>query len=277
MRSTNIQLLNPQRSCSTSIFTGFTEIWDFTYPMTPGSMIMEAAVSCVDGFDVLSRAEMPPDAANSTTIPPFVGPDAVKGRMLYILGFFQAAAGYGMTLGYPTDPEALFSGNVNVFNAVYNPQTGLLTGIQDTADAEFPNVSNNVHGQVRQPRLQGQRDPVPAAELLERRGITPTLPMPVSFWNVGDANACGTWPTNPPGSPSNGAMAPFYDLEWSEDQTTARRRRAVYPGNIGTQTAAITGQTVTERAAVRTSTGRACSRSPTCTRRGRRRSPGTRS
>ena len=244
MRSTNIQLLNPHTKVFSSIFTGFTEIWDFTYPMTPGSMIMEAAVSCVDGFDVLSRAEMPPDAANTTTIPPFVGLDAVKGRMLYILGFFQAAAGYGMTLGYPTDPRALFSGNVNVFNAVYNPQTGLLTGIQDTADAEFPNVSNTFMDKWGNLAFRGRATRFKPQNYWLGAGVTPTLQMPVSFWNVGDANACATWPTNPPGSPSNGAMAPFYDLEWSEDQTLLVNAAQAYPGNIGTTTAAITDQTV---------------------------------
>jgi hypothetical protein len=73
----------------------------------------------------------------------------------------------------------------------------------------------------------------------------PTLVAPISFWNVGDANACATWPTNPPGSPSAGAMAPFADLAWSLDQTKLIDAAQVYPGNIGTATSAITKQTVT--------------------------------
>ncbi len=243
MRSVNFQLEDQGTHTFRSIFTGFTEIWDFTYPMTPSEAIIQAGLQCVDGFDSLSRAEMPPDASNTTTIPPYVGLDAVRGRMLFILGLFAGPPYSG--LGFPTDTDALFSGNVNILGAVYNPQTGLLTGIQDTADAEFPNVSNvfmdkwgNLAFRGRGTRFRPfdyTNDPAPA-----------TLAAPVSIWNVGDANACATWPTNPPGSPAvNGAMAPFYDLAWSEDQTLLVNAAQVYPINIPTQQSAITDQTVT--------------------------------
>ena len=238
MRAVNFQLLNPHTEQYGNLFTGFTETWDFTYPMTPGSMLMEAAVSCVDGFDALNRAEMPPDKANTTTIPPFVGLDAVKGRMLYILSFFAGAPYSGDS--FPTDPGAIFSGNVNVFNAIYNPQTSLLTGIQDTADAEFPNVSNTFMDKFGNLAFRGRATRF-TPEQYSTFGV-PTVGQPISFWNVGDANACDTWPTNPPGSPTSQAMAPFNDLAWDLDQTTLVNACECYPGNIGTQTSAVTDQ-----------------------------------
>lgn len=250
MRSVNIQMLDYGTNQFRSIFTGFTETWDFTYPATPAAVIAQAAVSCVDGFDALQRAEMPPDAANTTTIPPFVGLDAVKGRIFYILSFFSAIGQYAVvTNGYPTDPQAIFSGNVNVLSAVYNPQTGLLTGMQDTGDAEFPNLNQlfmdkwgNVAFRGRGPRFKPQNYTVQPSP--------PTLQMPITFWNVGDANACATWPTNPPGSPSSGAMVPFNDPSWDIDQTRFVNAAQVYPGNIGTQQSAITNQTATNGVAI---------------------------
>jgi hypothetical protein len=238
MRSVNYQLLNPVDKSWHSLFTGFTETWDFTYPATPAATIMQAALTCVDGFDALNRAELPPDNQNTTTIPPFVGLDAVKGRMFYILSFFAGPPYSGN--GYPTDPAAIFSGNVNVFNAVYNPQTTLLTALQDTGDAEFPNVSNTFMDKFGNIAFRGRGPMFLPDAYYNASG--PTVLQPVTFWNVGDANACSTWPTNPPNSPVNTALAPFNDLGWDRDQTTLVNACEAYPGNIGTQTAALTDQ-----------------------------------
>ena len=240
MRAVNFALMNPVDQSQNSLFTGFTEIWDFTYPGTPSAVIMEAAVHCVDGFDALNRAEFSPDNTNRTTIPTFVGADAVAGRMLYILSFFSGAPYSGDS--FPTDTDALFSGNVDVFDAIYNPQTSLLTGIQDTADAEFPNVSNTFMDKFGNLAFRGRATRFIPENYWNGAGNAPTLAKPISFWNVGDANACAAWPTNPPGSPSDGAMAPFNDLGWDLDQTTLVNACECYPGNIGTQTAAITDQ-----------------------------------
>lgn len=238
MRAVNFQLENPVDSSYGNLFTGFTETWSFGFPATPSTAIMLATVSCVDGFDALNRAELPPDAANSTTIPPFVGLNAVQGRMLYILSFF-AGAPYGPN-GFPTDPGAIFSGNVNVFNAIYNAQTSLLTPIQDTADAEFPNISNVFMDKFGNLAFRGRATRF-TPENYSTFGV-PTLAEPISFWNVGDAGACGAWPTNPPNSPTTHALAPINDLVWDLDQTQIVNACECYPGNIGTQTASLTAQ-----------------------------------
>jgi hypothetical protein len=248
MRAANFELYNPVDKSQNSLFTGFTEIWDFGYPATPAAVIMDATVHCVDAFDALQRAELPPDKTNRTRIPPFVGADAVAARMIYILFHFAAAPYSGNA--FPTDTDALFSGNVNVFDAFYNPQTSLLTAIQDTADAEFPNIANTFIDKRGNLAFRGRATRFIPENYWNGAGHAATLAKPIQFWNVGDANACSTWPTNPPSSPSGGAMAPFNDLTWDLDQTSMVNACECYPGNIGTQTSAVTNQLRTNGASI---------------------------
>jgi hypothetical protein len=233
MRQVNIQLQNPVNNFFYNIFTGFTESWDYTYPATPASVIMQAVVNCVDGFDSLARAELPPDPTGTTTIPPFVGAGAIAQRIAYILNFFTATYGYGMVTSYPTDFGAVFSGNVNTLGSVYNPQTSLLTALMDTADAESGGIANNLfmdkYGNVAFRGRAARFQP----EDFQNVG-PPTLSKPITFWTVGDAGAAATLAN----------CAPYFDIEWAEDDTRLINAATCYPG--GSYNAAqINGQVVT--------------------------------
>ena len=247
MRLVNIQLLNPVNQESYSLFTGFTESWDYSYPATPSNVLTNAAVSCVDGFDALSRAELPVDNSGSFPVPAFgvgTGPGAafpIAGRIAYILSYFSAAPFTGN--GFPTNINALFSGNVIVLDAVYNPQTAMLTAIQDTADAELPNGSNVFMDKFGNLAFRGRGARFTPAQYSRTNGgqadlsLPPTVEQPIQFWNVGDYNAAETFTAL--------NIVPFTDYQWDLDQTNLVNACQCYPGGYDTQTGVINGQLVT--------------------------------
>ena len=232
MRQVSIAMQNPVNNLFYPLFTGFTETWNYTYPLTPGSTLMQLVVSCVDGFDPLTRAMLPPDVSGTTTFAAVAGTAAVAARIQAVLAYFSMTPYSGNA--YRTDPAAVFSGNVNLLSAVYNAQTSLLTAMQDAANAESGGIANNLfmdkYGNVdfrgRATRFTPQN--------FENVG-PPTLAKPITFWKVGDAGAASTI----------SGCAPYHDIEWAMDDTKLINAAQFYPG--GTYTAAqINGQLVTE-------------------------------
>lgn len=223
LRQVSMALQNPVNNLFYPLFTGFTESWEYTYPMTPSAALTEVVVNCVDGFDALGRANLPVSPDGSFRVPPFVGANAVKFRIQYILQQFDAGP-FSAGQGYPTDYAALYSGNVNTLGAVYNGQTSFLAAIMDTADAESGGLANNVfmdkYGNVAF-RGRGARFTPQAYENVG----APTLSLPITFWTVGDENAANSI-TN---------CAPIFDIEWDEDDTRLINNAWVYPGGINNQ------------------------------------------
>ena len=218
MRQVTVGLQNPVNKLFYPIFTGFTEAWTYTFPDTPSSRIYDATVACVDGFDALSRANIPVDNSGSSIIPPFSGLGSVSWRIQYILSFFTQTPYSGQ--GYPTDTAALFSGNVNVLGAVYNAQTSFLTAIMDTADAESGGLANNLFmdrsGNVAFRGRAARFTP----EVYSPGGATPSTP-PINFWNAGDIGAANTL----------SGCAPIYDIQWDLDDAYLINAAQVYPGS----------------------------------------------
>lgn len=236
MRQVSIQIQNPVDGLFYNLFTGFTEKWDYTYPVTPSNVLTNAAVSCVDGFEPLSRAMLPPDPSGTTTFAPINGEGAVAARILAVLAYFSQTP-YGGS-GYPTDPAAIYSGNVNILSAVYNGQTSLLTAILDAADAESGGIANNVFmGKDGNLNFRGRATRF-TPENFENVG-PPTLAKPITFWKCGDFNAAESM-TN---------VAPIHDIEWGPDQENLVNAAQVYPGGTFTQQQ-INGQLVTNNTSV---------------------------
>lgn len=231
MRQINFQIQNPVNNLFYSLFKGFTESWYYTFPDPQNNRIMEVTVAAVDGFDALARAELPPDNTGITPFAPIVGLGAVAARIQAVLGYFSATPYSGN--GYPTDPAALFTGNVNILGAAYNAQTSLLTAILDAANAESGGIANNVfmdklgnlNFRGRATRFRPQN--------FQNVGA-PTLAKPITFWKVGDAGAAQTI----------SACAPFHDIEWGMDETKLINAATVYPGGIY-NASTINGQLVT--------------------------------
>jgi len=232
MRQVNIQLQNPVNNAFYSLFTGFTESWDYSFPDPQNSRFMEVTVNCVDGFDPLSRAMLPPDNSGTTTFAPIKGISAVAARIQAALAYFAMAPYAGN--GYPTDPLAIFSGNVELLSAVYNAQTSLLTVIMDAAEAESGGLANNVFmDKFGNLNFRGRATRF-KPQIFQNVG-TPTLSFPITFWKVGDANAASTI----------SACVPYQNIQWAMDDTKLINAAQVYPG--GTYTASqINGQMVSQ-------------------------------
>jgi hypothetical protein len=187
-----ILAVNPVSSVTEVIFTGFVESWDYVLDQTERWMIL--TINLTDAFELLARAETVPDSSGTTIL----AADLVEDRIRGVLADY----------GWPSDKELIFSGNVHLQETVYNPQTSLLSVLQDCADAELPNAANifmDKWGQVAFrgrfsrliPQIYGPRD----------GGLTPPSGhKAINFWEVGDIQAAETF-----------GIAPIAEIEWILD------------------------------------------------------------
>jgi hypothetical protein len=146
-----VSLFNPVNETWHTLYRGYIEAWHYRLGALRDHMELE--LQLVDGFAILSRAELR------------VGIDGV---LPLPEEFAKGNIGYGETEGFTTDrieailgdvgwPVALstpwhdvapgeipdlFSSNTRVGPKVYGPGTGALDALWDAADAEFPGVSN---------------------------------------------------------------------------------------------------------------------------------------
>lgn len=156
LKQAAIALWNPVTEAWTTIFRGFVADW--VYTVHPTEDLIELELELVDGFDLLAAAQLVPGEAGDTPPAGSEGnvfyentADHVDTRINAILG----------DIGWPGALAEVFSGNVNVQDTVYAPNTSALTALRDAADAEFPTVSTiymskdgifTFHG--RQPRFR---------------------------------------------------------------------------------------------------------------------------
>lgn len=225
MLRAKISVQNPADLYYYDIFTGFLESYDWT--MDTAEQIATVTMHLVDGFEPLTRAEIPVDA---TGVKKLTGgtasPSACQTRITALL----AAAGWPDD-GLPGDQSLwrnINTGNVFLQDTTYNAQTSYLAAIQDVADAEFPGVANffvsrrgaaTFYG--RYPRFQ------------------PTnFPQDVNFWQAAD---------RPGLSPSNGAPL-ISDIQWTLDSKNLINSSLCYPFGIA-QTSIYT-QLVTDTVSI---------------------------
>jgi hypothetical protein len=208
MRQFKLSVVNPVNQQNIDLFTGYIEAWN--YSMDTAEKMMTIEVDAVDGFEPLSRAELPPDSTGTTVLGGDATGSACQTRIIYLLNTYYGWNG-STAFGWPTYLRKINTGNVTLMQTVYNPGTSLLSAIQDTADAEFPGVANvfmNKAGQVtfygRQPRFN------------------PTgFPQDVTFWTVGDKNAVNTF-----------GGAPIHDIAWNLDQKNLINAAQAWPEGI---------------------------------------------
>lgn len=206
MLRAKISIQNPANGIFYDIFTGFAESWSWT--MDTAESYMVVTVDLVDGFEPLTMAELEVEGTGVTLLEGFSTPTACQDR---INGLLDAA-------GWPDDglpgPDSYWrnvnTGNVYLQPTTYNPETQILSCIQDTADAEFPGVANvfmNKKGAVtfygRYPRFQ------------------PTLyPDDVNFWQAGDQGA------------NTFGVAKINAITWGMDSTHLINACLSYPTGI---------------------------------------------
>jgi hypothetical protein len=166
MQQTKIGVQNPWTGAYTDLFTGFLESWKWS--MTSDETLMMIAMGLVDGFEPLTRAEIPP-GSNGTTI--FAATSDVQTRIDALLDI----AAWPTATGW----RNVNTGNVFVQRTVYNPQTSVLSAIQDAGDSDFPGVANFF-----------MRKGGAAAFLGRYPRFKPELfPQDVQFWTCGDKGA----------------------------------------------------------------------------------------
>lgn len=130
-----IELWNPVAAEWQSRFRGYIE--DFSYDLEASQRVNYLTVTCYDIIALHTSIEMQPGQFGDT--PPagseatvFFDNNTFQGRIDQVEG----------NAGIPSTRYVAFTGNVNLLEATYSPGTNPMDVIQETADAEFPGVSN---------------------------------------------------------------------------------------------------------------------------------------
>lgn len=214
MQQTKLGVQHGWTGLYTDLFTGFLE--SYKWSMTSDEVLMMLAIGLVDGFEPLSRAEIPP-GANGTTI--FAATSDVQTRIDALLDIapWPTAAGW----------RNINTGNVFVQRTVYNPQTSVLSAIQDAGDADFPGVANFF-----------MRKGGAAAFLGRYPRFKPELfPQDVQFWTCGDKGAVSAF-----------GGATIKNIEWELDNKNLINAALALP--FGIAQTDIAGQLVFDAASI---------------------------
>lgn len=209
MLRARINVLNPSSLAYWDIFTGFVDSWKWR--MDTAEQLAYCDISLNDGFEILARGELTPDANGLTT---FVGDSASTACQTRLNAILNLANWPDDSPSPPAVREwrKLNTGNCKLQATVYNAQTSYLAAMQDVADAEFPGVANifcNKRGAVtflgKYPRFQ------------------PTnYPDDIQFWNASDR----------PGLAPSGGAALISDIEWDIDSKNLINAALCYPFGI---------------------------------------------
>ena len=137
-KQAGIALVNPTTSVSFPLFRGFVEAWN--YKLADTEQWFELELQLVDGFALLSRAELRVGIDGLLPVPAASAGNIVYGETLgTVADRINAILG---DVGWPAGLRDVFSGNVRVGPKAYAPGTSALDGLFDAADGEFPGVAN---------------------------------------------------------------------------------------------------------------------------------------
>lgn len=133
-----------------------TRMWidEITYDFNPDtadgkSILSNVQLQCVDIFDFLAGIAM--DLTEVTGDRVFGDPPPAGYEANIFYEDTSAGDGTGFQIrvtailddcGLTTDWYVVFTGNIDVLEALYDPGDSPLTGIRDAADAEFPGIAN---------------------------------------------------------------------------------------------------------------------------------------
>lgn len=196
-----ISVQNPSNNTYYDIFTGFLESWNWT--MTTEENLMILTLNFVDGFEPLARCEIQPDSSGTTVFGGDSASNACKTRIETLLDLANWAVG--------TAYRTINTGSVTLQETVYNPETSVLSGIQDVADAEFPGVANFFMSKSGQATFYGRYP----------RFQPTNYPQDVNFWQAGDASAADTF-----------GAARIADIQWNMDQKNLINACLSYPNGV---------------------------------------------
>ncbi len=204
-----ISVQNPANLQFYDIFSGFIESWG-PWTMDPAEQLMTVTISLVDGFEILTQTQLPVEATGTTTLIGIASGTACQTR---INGLLDVADWPDDGLPPTTSQwRKVNTGNVFLQPTVYDPETQLLSCIQDCADAEFPGVANFFMSKMGAATFYGRYP----------RFQPTNYPEDVNFWQVADF----------PGlAPANGA-ALISDIQWQMDSKNLINACLCYPYGI---------------------------------------------
>lgn len=232
-RQAAIALQNPISDAWFTLFRGYVENWRYRLDRT--RQFMELELDLVDGFAILSRAEL--QVGVDGALPPYTGTpqkeklaELAAGNVLYgetegpvqdrieaILGDVDWPPELAVSAGGAvTDPD-VFTGNVRVGPKAYPPGTSALDALFDAVDGEWPGVSNlymSKHGHVTFHGRQARFRP-----LVAEYGIT--------HYVVGDDTATA----------GDSTVVPAAELEWVLGMDNLFNAVSATPQGVGTGTA----------------------------------------
>lgn len=171
-------------------FTGYVEEWGFE---RKGPRHEVAEVHLVDGFELLSRAEVAPSTISGAYFAAAQTDDRQRAALA--------------DAGWPAARTQINTGNVTVQPVVYPPGTSALEVCRDAAEAEFPSVGLIFMKKDGTYRFLGR-----CARFTQ---TTPT-------YRLGDATAFAANPT----------LIPIFDLEWSYEKEHLYNKVLVLPQGV---------------------------------------------
>jgi len=130
-----LQVQNPVTSAWVPQFRGVID--DITYEVDPSGVVSNVQMECVDMFDFLGGVEMVPGVFGD------VPPAGMGGVVFYEDGpVNDRITSLLVDAGVPSALYTVFTGNVDVWETLYDPGDSVLVAIRDACDAEFPGIAN---------------------------------------------------------------------------------------------------------------------------------------
>jgi hypothetical protein len=216
-----ICLQNPVGDTWHTLFRGFVEAWQYRLDQT--RQYMELELQLVDGFALLSRAELRVGIDGLLPLPA----EIAKGNVAYgetvgtLSDRIMAILG---DVGWPVDLSTpavdVYSGNVRVGPKAYGPGTSALDALWDAADAEFPGVANLWIGGAKAPGhlvFHGR----------QARFRPDVVEYGIDRFIVGDPSA----------TILDDTVVPVSELEWSNGNDNLYNAASATPQGVGSGTA----------------------------------------
>lgn len=152
-----IRRYNPVSDTWETRFRGFVS--DYDYAFDPSMRVNRLTVQLVDLFEFLAAIDMypttfghdPAAGGSGVTDPSELDDQVWFGPTVDGQPFDERIRAIIEQALIPNDYRIVFSGNVDVQATTYSPGESALSAIQETADAEFPGVSNvycDRHGRI---------------------------------------------------------------------------------------------------------------------------------
>ena len=209
-------------------FRGFVAEYDYAFD--PSQEVNQLQLSLVDMFEVLGTIEMFPGGYFGDPPPP-----ASVGQIYYGVKDTIDAANFRVVSileDCEIDPAfyVVFSLNVDVYPGIYSPGEAALSAIQETVDAEFPDLANAYVDRLGRFVVHGREAVFDPVGVLAGPGVSDLWDW--HHWHAGDGAAVSASPAS---------VAQIRQFGFNHGRSFIVNTASAYP--INSTDAAITAQT----------------------------------